>query len=597
MEEVLKFYSLRISGLEAEIQHIKSRFTYIYLLRLVCFFAAIALLVLYFSDRESWALWLSLLCFAVFGVLVRLDLKYSARSKYLNAKLKINEQEVEILKGNYSSRPSGEQYASIDNHLTADFDIVGRGSMFQYLNRCTTRTGERLFVTKLCRAELSNQTILDRQEAVAELADRMDFIQDFESYGSYFDESQTEIDYLKAWALEQDHSLARMNIIRFVAPIFMLLCVAVVVLGLLPASALAVPFIVNIFLVNINMAVIAKGHNKLDRTSKIIRKYTRLITLIENEEFSASYLASNKSHLYTNGVSASRLSSRLFSLLNLLDSRQNMFTALVLNSLCGFDVQVYCSLAKWKQENGAYLEKWIDAVAEFDALIPLAVFAFNNKSYTCLPEVSSREFEIKAYDLAHPLMSVDTRISNDIEISKAPALVIITGANMAGKSTFLRTVAVNLILAMNGSRVCASKFSFAPSDILSSIKIQDSLSKNESYFYAEISRLKQIVENVDRGQRTLVVLDEILRGTNNKDKQQGSMGLLKKLIKDNAIVFVATHDLVIGELEESFPDIACNYCFEVELEDNRLIFDYKLKNGVSKKLNASFLLKKMGLID
>ena len=168
---------------------------------------------------------------------------------------------------------------------------------------------------------------------------------------------------------------------------------------------------------------------------------------------------------------------------------------------------------------------------------------------------------------------------------------------MAGKSTFLRTVATNLILAMNGSPVCAKELVFTPCDIMSSIKIQDSLSKNESYFYAEISRLKDIVNHVKSGKRTMIVLDEILRGTNTKDKQIGSLGLLKKLISDNSIVFIATHDLVIGDLEKTYPRIARNYCFEVELLNEHLTFDYKLKNGVSQKLNASFLLKKMDLID
>jgi DNA mismatch repair ATPase MutS len=168
---------------------------------------------------------------------------------------------------------------------------------------------------------------------------------------------------------------------------------------------------------------------------------------------------------------------------------------------------------------------------------------------------------------------------------------------MAGKSTFLRTLAVNLILAMNGAPVIAKEFSFFPCDILSSIKVQDSLTNNESYFYAELLRLKDIIEHVKSNPNTLVILDEILRGTNTKDKQTGSLGFLEKLIQLNAMVIVATHDLVIGELEQKYPYIASNNCFEVELIDDQLFFDYKLKEGISKKLNASFLMKKMEIID
>ena len=168
---------------------------------------------------------------------------------------------------------------------------------------------------------------------------------------------------------------------------------------------------------------------------------------------------------------------------------------------------------------------------------------------------------------------------------------------MAGKSTFLRTLSVNLILAMNGAPVCAKEFIFTPCDILSSIKIQDSLSSNESYFYAELVRIREIIEHLKTNPRTLVVLDEILRGTNTSDKQKGSRGLLEKLISLNAAVLIATHDLSLGELEKSHPNTIVNNCFEVELTNDQLIFDYKLKKGISQKLNATYLMKKMGIIN
>lgn len=597
MNDVKSFYKLRISELASELKALRSRFTYMYALRLVSFVVAVGLLIFYFADDSSWALWASLLSFVGFGVLIKLDLKYASRSKYLSAKLALNKAEEDVLEGNYSSRGEGSEYAVLDPYLTADFDIVGRGSIFQYINRSVTRAGERLFVSNLCRSELSGEVIAARQAAVEELSAKVDFVQDFEVYGGYFEESDAEIAYLRAWAVDEDAAFSRMAVLRVVMPLLFAACIVLILFGLLPISSVVVPFVLNLILVGINMSAITRGHAKLDRTSKIIRKYAKLIELIEAEDFSSSLLAASKARLYNGRASASDSTGRLFSLLNLLDSRQNLFSALVLNGLCGFDVQVYYLLSSWKRRHGASLEQWFATISDFDSLLGLATFAFNNRSQTVLPTVADAEFGISAVDVAHPLMSASTRVSNTIKIAKSPAIVIITGANMAGKSTFLRTLAVNLILAMNGSRVCASSFEFAPADILSSIKIQDSLSKNESYFYAEISRLKHIVDHVDTGRRSFVVLDEILRGTNNKDKQQGSIGLLQKLLRDNAIVFVATHDLVIGELEDMYPGVARNYCFEVELDENRLVFDYRLKNGVSQKLNASFLLKKMGLIN
>ncbi len=161
---------------------------------------------------------------------------------------------------------------------------------------------------------------------------------------------------------------------------------------------------------------------------------------------------------------------------------------------------------------------------------------------------------------------------------------------------FYLPITVNLILAMNGAPVCSMDFVFTPCNIMSSIKIQDSLTNNESYFYAELLRLKDIIYHAKSNEKTFVVLDEILRGTNTKDKQLGSLGLLEKLISLNAVVIIATHDLAIAELERKYPESVVNYCFEVELTNDQLIFDYKLKQGISQKLNASFLMKKMEII-
>ncbi|MFI3266613.1 MAG: hypothetical protein R3Y15_05605 [Rikenellaceae bacterium] len=592
-----QIYQSRVEQLEREIKTLRVRFTYIYLLRFVSFIAAFAFVVLSISDFGFLYLALMLLCFVWFGMLVRLDARAWSRMKYLKAKLEINNNELRILSGDFAFRPQGDEYAAIDNHLTADFDIVGKGSMFSYLNRTVTKLGERLFAENLCRAELNRERILERQQAIEELGEKIEFVQDFQVYGSYFEESQGELDSVFGWASKPDKHLSRMRFFSAVAPLIVVVSLVLICLGIMPAQFIVVPCVMNLIFVAVNMSIINKGHAGLNRITKVIRKYTTLITLIEQQDFKSEYSNKVKQNLYHDNVSASSLSERLFKLLNMFDARANIIVLLVFNSLFAFDIQMYYRLARWKQSQGGYLKQWFETIAEFDSLMGLGVFGFNNAAHTVIPKLSDIEFGIEAKALAHPLMKHDSSVSNDISISKSPAVIIITGANMAGKSTFLRTMATNLILAMNGARVCAKEFTFAPANILSSIKIQDSLLKSESYFYAEISRLKDIVERVGQGERTLVVLDEILRGTNNKDKQQGSLGLLQKLIQKNAIVMVATHDLVIGELETQFPDIARNYCFEVELDDDKLVFDYKLKNGVSQKLNASFLLKKMGLIN
>ncbi|GAO31786.1 MutS-related protein, family 1 [Geofilum rubicundum JCM 15548] len=232
-----------------------------------------------------------------------------------------------------------------------------------------------------------------------------------------------------------------------------------------------------------------------------------------------------------------------------------------------------------------------------DAIHGLARFAMNNREQVSYPEVSEKGFVFEAIQMGHPLIPADTRVCNDVSFTGQPKVMVVTGANMAGKSTFLRTLAVNLLLAMNGAPVVARFFRFSPVHIMSSINIRDSLSHKASYFYSELLRIREIIDYVKACPQTLVVLDEILRGTNTKDKQAGSLGLLEKLMAMKATVVIATHDLTIGELDKKHPEIVINHCFEVELEGDQLVFDYQLKKGVSQKLNASFLMRQMGVID
>ena len=208
----------------------------------------------------------------------------------------------------------------------------------------------------------------------------------------------------------------------------------------------------------------------------------------------------------------------------------------------------------------------------------------------------SDDFSILAENASHPFIAKEQSIGNPININGWKHFNVITGANMAGKSTYLRTVGVNLILAMTGSAVFADKFVFQPVEIITGIKTSDSLQDGESYFFAELKRLKQIIVRLENGERLFIILDEILRGTNSADKQKGSLGLIKQLLSLNAAGIIATHDLALGKLIESFPENISNKRFEVEITNNQLEFDYKIKDGISQNLNATFLMKKMGIV-
>jgi DNA mismatch repair ATPase MutS len=250
-------------------------------------------------------------------------------------------------------------------------------------------------------------------------------------------------------------------------------------------------------------------------------------------------------------------------------------------------------MEKWKEQHAAEMEKWFEVIADFDALCGLANVSYNNPHWT-FPQLSD-DNTYKMNQIRHPLMKTETCVPNDFEVNKVPALQVITGANMAGKSTYLRTIGSNMILAMVGAPVHASAMIFTPIKLISSLRTTDSLAKSESYFYAEIKRLQMIVNRLKRGEKMLILLDEILKGTNSKDKEQGSRQLLLQLLKLKAIGIIATHDISLGEMSKTHGEWISNQCFEVDIMDDQLVFDYRIRSGVAQNMNASFLLKKMGI--
>ena len=260
-----------------------------------------------------------------------------------------------------------------------------------------------------------------------------------------------------------------------------------------------------------------------------------------------------------------------------------------------FNLHLLAAVEKWKERYRDVIPGWYSIMGELDALSSLANFSFNNTEYI-YPKPVSDQFSFEADDLGHPLIPKGECVTNSINILGWKQYCIITGANMSGKSTFLRTVGVNYILAMIGAPVFASKFVFFPVMLHSSIRTNDSLARKESFFYAELRRLKGIITELEIGQHTFILLDEILKGTNSKDKQAGSIALLQQLIKYQSVGLIATHDLILGDLIKNYPENIHNLCFEIHIIEDEMSIDYKLQDGICKNLNATFLMKKMGIL-
>ncbi|MEI6275838.1 MAG: hypothetical protein WCP08_07600 [Prolixibacteraceae bacterium] len=591
-------YQSKIADLKIYLQSVRRILSRLYLIRLVTFLAFVAFLVLYIrSDNNFGFLLLSLLSVVAFLLAVKLDMKYAFRERYTSNQLQINKNELKILDHQYADRETGAAYSYLNPHLAADFDLFGSGSLFQYLNRCSTLGGKLKLAEALCLSRQDETLIREKQQAIGELVEKNEFVAGFQAHGMFITEKGNELESIETWLSQPDEKSPLLNALCYVIPVLNICWIALVITGTFTSGSLWIPILASLSITGSQLKTINRAHSLLSKTAGTLKSYTTNIRLMETEQFRSVYLTRLQQKLSGKGTKAGDSLTSLFKLLNSFDLRLNILVSVFLNILFLYDIQVWLRLGKWKVRNKTAVAGWFEALSELDALASFSIYAFNNREDVTYPEVAEDEFTLEATEMGHPLLHPATRVCNTVGLSGAPRILIITGANMAGKSTFLRTLSSNLILAMNGAPVCAKAFRFTPCDLLSSIKIQDSLSNNESYFYAELVRIREIIEHLQIHPRTLVVLDEILRGTNTRDKQTGSRGLLEKLISLNAVVLIATHDLTLGELETTYPGTVLNQCFEVELTGDQLIFDYKLKPGISQKLNASYLMRKMGIIE
>lgn len=593
-----EFYLAKLSELQLHKKSLNTKNRNLYFTRILLFFVCIGFLFLFFNSSNLYIyLFFCILSFILLLFVIKINFNLNFSRKYNDYQINIIEEEINFLDFNFKHQKTGTEFFSINPYLAKDFDLFGVGSIFQLVNRCSTKSGERKFAASLCNSELNNDLIKIKQQAIKELSTKFDFTINFRTSGKFLKENGDEIDNIKYWINQNSVNIKYLKLISYIMPLTIFVIILLTIANILNSSLLMLSIFINLSIIYLNLKRTNAAHSKLNNTSAILKNYTELFRIIENESFNSVFLQNLQNNLKAENLKAGKSIQKLFKLLNVFDYRLNIIVSIILNALFLFDLQLLYRLEYWKKIHKNHISNWFDTLADFDSILNYSIFAFNYPNELNFPEISDQTFEFEAIEIGHPLIKNESRICNNIKILGKPNITIITGANMAGKSTFLRSISTNLILAMNGAPVCAKRLIFSPCNIMSSIKIQDSLVKNESYFYAELLRLKDVLRFAKENPKTIIFLDEILRGTNTKDKQSGTLGLLENLISQKAIAIIATHDLSIGELEFKYPEIVKNYCFEVELTNDQLIFDYKLKKGISNKLNASFLMKKMGIIN
>lgn len=564
-------------------------------LRLVIFIIAF-IAVYYFARIESTpGIVLSIfITIAVFVFLVRLHGKFLLKKNLEKAHKVVNTLELKAIQGNIDQFDNGVEFNSPEHYYVNDLDIFGPGSLFQFLNRTASFTGLNQLAKLLSNPYSDAEKIKQSQLAVKELKEQLDWRQNFQSIGLAYEEDKDDRAKIESWSESKPlFSSIIFKLIIVVVPVLTLFMITLLSMGSITVQIflmyLLIPWgIAGSFAMKVNTR-----HNQVSKTSEMLNKYALLLQEIEQLEVQSDELNKLKQKVIFQENRASKSIKALSAILTALDNRLNFVSWALLNGLFVWDILQMIRLEAWQKKHQRDIHNWFEVVGQIDVISCFANFYYNSH-HAVFPELVADRFEVIAKGAGHPLIDSQKRVDNDITVLDGE-FVIITGANMAGKSTYLRTIGVNLILAMCGAPVCATSFSFTPVQIFTSIRTVDSLKENESYFYAELKRLKSIIDTLRDGNKLFIILDEILKGTNSKDKHAGSEALLRQLVSLNSSGIVATHDVLLGKMSDDFPDNIKNQCFEVEIEGNKLNFDYLLREGVSKNLNATILMREMGI--
>jgi uncharacterized protein YerC len=593
--EAIQFYESRIETLTEEQKILQKRKSVFGMLRLGSILLIIAIFYFVWGFGKIYAIIGVILAIAAFIKLIHKDLVNRAAIKHVQKLIDINKNELAALGGKQSQFYAGEQFAPHDHFYANDMDVFGRASLFQYLNRTTSELGaEKLATWLLAPAAVAD--IIARQDAVKELATLGIWTQNIQALGKESSIKKSTSQQLENWIKQPNLFLQfkHWQWLRILLPAIILAITALYSFNIVAEKYWYLSlFIFSVIAFQINK-VVAPLHNQLSSMVDDLNTLSESIASIEKQNFVSPLLQQLKKDLQKQNINASATIKRLKKILDRLDLRYNIVISVPLNILLLWTLQQVLNLEKWKKENNENIGLWFDTLASFEVLHSFATIHFNNSSW-CFPTLLENHFQINATALGHPLIHQNKRINNYIHIKSAGEIMLVTGSNMAGKSTYLRSIGINVILTMAGAPVCAKSFEVSPVQLLSSMRIADNLEESTSTFYAELKKLKTVIEKINAKEKVFVLLDEILRGTNSLDRHTGSEALIKQLIKQKAAAILATHDVALAALEKEYPTNILNFHFDAQVNGEELYFDYKLKNDVCTNMNASILMKKIGL--
>lgn len=589
-----KKYTETIGRLQTERRKRKKKSQFLLSLKLVSFLAMAAFI--YGACTMSYVLLfsaLALISAAVYVFALIRDGRCIRDMERMDALIKACQNELGYLKGDFQAFDDGARYASPEHEIAYDLDIFGRDSLFQRINRTRTEEGSDRLARKLSVLETDIETIKANQQAINDLSGRFDWRLRFmagEQVQSKFVQLCREMSSKSQGNAPISPAGKIQHLIPYASSALTLLALLGYICDWWPGVWFSLLFFIQLAVCIIRGKKMQHTILATDKLHHEFKGYLDLLREIQQEPFQAEALKHLQKQLFEGPENSIRAFRQLTRLQNLFDQRSNALMYVVLNGLFLYDLLLQRKFDEWMTRYLPHVEMWVDQVSEFDALVSLGNYAANNPNNT-IPQILTEATDpvIRACDTYHPFLAHKQPVTNSFTLDKK-RIAIVTGANMAGKSTFLRTIGVNYILATTGAPVCAREFGFSIVSLFSSMRTADNLSRDISYFHAELLRLKQLIQHVRHQNYTLIILDEILKGTNSKDKLQGSILFLNEIARYNMSALIATHDLELARLEEKDASLYQNYCFEIELAHD-IRYSYRIQKGVAQNLNASYLLQ------
>jgi DNA mismatch repair ATPase MutS len=604
-DQKVSAYHTTISQLEKDLQSISN-------FRLAVFLGS-AIFITILANYHLGPLLFMVVPLAIVGffALVRQHRDVEQRLRHTKFLRQVNAQEVLRMKNELFSFTPGTEYRTRDHYYVSDLDIFGSHSIFQSLNRTTMESSQELLATWLS-APASETVILERQNAVAELSPKLEWRQNFQAAGMHYKHTKSDYDNLDAWVEKPiNYPNRKINYILlailpltllstwtayyFISHVLLVSNTEEIIPYVLPLLATTA---INTFILRTFKSTAADLTENITQKIKILDGYQSLAIRIETETFSCPKLLQLQSLLKRDNYSASAEISRLKRLMEVFQTRggkrqtSNFFYS-ILNNLWFLDVHMIARTEKWKLENAPRLSAWTSAVNEFEALNSLAGFHHANPSFS-FAEITAEPFTIDFEMLGHPLLKEEKRVSNTFKLKGRGEIAMITGSNMAGKSTFLRTLGVNIVLALMGAPCCAKAARVSIIKVFSSMRTQDNLEEGVSSFYAELKRIEHLLKLVETGEEVFFLLDEMFKGTNSKDRQKGGFSLIHQLKGLSAFGIISTHDLELAVLTEEHK-VVTNLSFNSSILESEMIFDYILTPGICHDFNASELMKRSGI--